>query len=601
MARSHEADKQPHNILILLNPNSGQLLGGKVYSNIVRPILLASGIKYELYETKYPRDAEECVKSKDLSQYTAIASISGDGLLHEIVNGLLSRKDNEQFKKIPLAIIPAGSGNGLAKSIECTYPEAATIAIIKGNTKPMDIMSVSFSSGVVKYCFLSVTWGIIADIDIESERLRWAGPARFDLYGLLRLLKLRKYKGRLHYLAADEADGNPKKEHVDGRNDSNDSGKGISPSPHIVNSQRIINSNTSRPPSAVDFLEGQDAVIPNWVTVDGPFTMVNAVNVPWLSKTFMAAESPRLCDGTIDLIYTKNIKKVSLMSYLTGQCSYDSFKGNDIHHVKVKALVLDPLVGTKPAKNNQIEQDDEIHSHITKPAPALSPARNSGALNTKQTSMEVCVGPKNVAMAETDASSQPMKSSDGEYLYRRKSVFGIGTIRKKVSSVISPMSPVLNSPQISASFSENPEAYLEKPADKRLSSAIKNSEQFRNLSEPPVKISQGCLKTPEEYISCVTASTPLHHTVSPSISEISFKPNNPKTHQKGIIVLDGEVSPLGPIKIECHPSLLSIITGQWYCETKPHPTDAQTKALYGQMIIGSMSQPTALMTFSSAS
>ncbi|KAJ2789391.1 hypothetical protein H4R20_007191, partial [Coemansia guatemalensis] len=78
-------------------------------------------------------------------------------------------------------------------------------------------MSVMQASGRTEYCFLSVTWGLLADIDIESERMRWAGAARFDLYGTLRVMNMRFYGGRLHYLpvADDDSDDH-------GDDDSND-------------------------------------------------------------------------------------------------------------------------------------------------------------------------------------------------------------------------------------------------------------------------------------------------------------------------------------------------------------------------------------------
>jgi hypothetical protein len=47
-----------------------------------------------------------------------------------------------------------------------------------------------------------VSWAIIADIDIESEKWRCCGPARFTVGALVRALCLRKYRGRLWYLPA---------------------------------------------------------------------------------------------------------------------------------------------------------------------------------------------------------------------------------------------------------------------------------------------------------------------------------------------------------------------------------------------------------------
>jgi diacylglycerol kinase family enzyme len=60
--------------------------------------------------------------------------------------------------------------------------------------------------GERRFSFLSLEWAIIADIDIESESLRFLGDARFDVYGALRGISLRKYSGRFSYLPADRAD-----------------------------------------------------------------------------------------------------------------------------------------------------------------------------------------------------------------------------------------------------------------------------------------------------------------------------------------------------------------------------------------------------------
>lgn len=50
--------------------------------------------------------------------FDGIVSVSGDGLFHEIVNGLMSRSDWEEIKeKITLGIIPGGTSNGLVKSL----------------------------------------------------------------------------------------------------------------------------------------------------------------------------------------------------------------------------------------------------------------------------------------------------------------------------------------------------------------------------------------------------------------------------------------------------------------------------------------------------
>lgn len=71
----------------------------------------------------------------------------------------------------------------------------------------MDLVSVttspppnSLSAPRRLFSFLSVAWGFVSDVDIESERYRGLGSARFTLGTLVRIASLRSYKGRLSYL-----------------------------------------------------------------------------------------------------------------------------------------------------------------------------------------------------------------------------------------------------------------------------------------------------------------------------------------------------------------------------------------------------------------
>jgi len=53
------------------------------------------------------------------------------------------------------------------------------------------------------YSFLSVSWCMLADIDIESEKIRWMGNTRFYVWAMLRVMKLRRYRAVLSYLGED--------------------------------------------------------------------------------------------------------------------------------------------------------------------------------------------------------------------------------------------------------------------------------------------------------------------------------------------------------------------------------------------------------------
>ena len=64
-----------------------------------------------------------------------------------------------------------GSGNAIAKSMDCEDPMAATFALIRGKAAPWDIMGIKQGDSIL-YSHLSLTHGMIADIDIGYEDFR---------------------------------------------------------------------------------------------------------------------------------------------------------------------------------------------------------------------------------------------------------------------------------------------------------------------------------------------------------------------------------------------------------------------------------------------
>lgn len=64
------------------------------------------------------------------------------------------------------------------------------------------------------YSFLSVAWAIIADCDINSEVLRFLGSPRFTLWGVFRVIFMKRYRGSVIYSGYKMNDLNVK-EHVE--------------------------------------------------------------------------------------------------------------------------------------------------------------------------------------------------------------------------------------------------------------------------------------------------------------------------------------------------------------------------------------------------
>uniref|UniRef100_A0A7R9UEW9 DAGKc domain-containing protein n=1 Tax=Pinguiococcus pyrenoidosus TaxID=172671 RepID=A0A7R9UEW9_9STRA len=202
------ADLQPaavprrRRFLVFVNPASGRRRALHLYRSVVEPLFREARIDALLVVTEGRDHAYTFVKDyarEDLVQFDAIVTIGGDGTLSEVVNGIGARSEASMiFESVPLGVIRGGSGNGVAVSLLKAAEESldvlsSTFAVIKGRAHPFDLSQVEHpaagrgdsSDGLLdqapldleasvvekkrKLGFLSLTWGLISDIDIESE------------------------------------------------------------------------------------------------------------------------------------------------------------------------------------------------------------------------------------------------------------------------------------------------------------------------------------------------------------------------------------------------------------------------------------------------
>lgn len=252
------------------------------------------------------------------------------------------------------------------------------------------------------YSFLSVGWGLIADIDIESEGLRFIGGSRFVLWSIYRsignyyhsieiqslslilfisifsfffLPVPKTYRGRLSYLPIDSK----KLISLNQKHNSSDNikievntnqGGDVTDSSTI---QRSFNPSSNGNSSSIeDTLQdisdnddddggddvrsspspNQDYYIPplwedvpsNWVTIEDDFIMVQSSSQSHLSPTVHFAPESELADGVIWLAYLTS--KVSIKNLLRFLSSLETARHIDLPYLKwipVRAYRLEPL------------------------------------------------------------------------------------------------------------------------------------------------------------------------------------------------------------------------------------------------------------------
>ncbi|KAK9051745.1 hypothetical protein SSX86_028373 [Deinandra increscens subsp. villosa] len=333
---------RPKKMFIFVNPFGGKKSASKLFTKHVKPILEDANIEYTIQETKYQLHAKEVSRSLDLTKYDGIICVSGDGILVEVVNGLLERQDWAAALKTPLGIIPAGTGNGMIKSLldsvgePCT-PTHAVLAAIRGHKRSLDVATI-WQGETVFFSVLMLAWGLVSDIDIESEKYRWMGSARIEFYALKRILRLREYNGSISFVPA------PGFEDVGEENCSCvDSMEPLKPRQHGYQGPKV------------------DFKSLNWRKLNGPFVSVWLHNVPWGAENTMAAPDAKFEDGYLDLIVMRQCPKLALISLMSKMNNGDHVKSPYVLYIKVKAVILEPGTRTDGStKEGIIDSDGEV-------------------------------------------------------------------------------------------------------------------------------------------------------------------------------------------------------------------------------------------------
>ncbi|WVZ68577.1 hypothetical protein U9M48_017503 [Paspalum notatum var. saurae] len=350
MTRGLDSLGRPKRLFVFVNPFGGRKCARKIYDTEIRPLFEAAGVTITVQETEYQGHAREVASSMDLAKYDGIVCVSGDGVLVEVVNGILQRTDWEEAIKMPIGVVPAGTGNGMAKSLLHVASETysvsnAVFAIIRGHKQPLDVCTIL--QGETKFfSVLLMTWGLVADIDIESEKYRWMGSARFDFYvgcrAVVRIMNLRKYCGTIQFVPAPgyEAYGEPVKQVKNSIIESLEQGK----------------SRLSSYPGPLVELQASD-----WRSIDGPFVAVWVNNVPWAAEDIMAAPEAKFSDGYMDAVILRDCPKADLLSLLMKMSNGSYIKSPYVTYLKVRSFQLSPgQLVENPKRGGIIDVDGEV-------------------------------------------------------------------------------------------------------------------------------------------------------------------------------------------------------------------------------------------------
>jgi sphingosine kinase len=194
LARAYGTAKRAKRAYVVINPRAGQGKADKIWTQQVAPLFAAARMSVTAVWTSRAGEAVELATAMDVDAYDVAAACGGDGGAHELLNGLAARPDARRaLSRIALAHVPCGSGNAMSCNLYGTHrPSVAALAIIKGVVTSMDLVSVTYGDRRL-LSFLSQAFGIVADIDLGTEHLRWMGQHRFVFGFLVLVMKQMTY------------------------------------------------------------------------------------------------------------------------------------------------------------------------------------------------------------------------------------------------------------------------------------------------------------------------------------------------------------------------------------------------------------------------
>lgn len=233
--------RRPRHLLVLINPFGGKRQAEDVYNRHVAPVFERAGIKTVVRRTQFGGHARSLLldmSAAELSAYDGVVAVGGDGLFHEVVNGLLSLRAlavkrtttesggdalsplqaaqqsrftaDETQKRAAAALalrvghIPAGSTDAVACTLNGTRNAfSAGMRIALGDGVPLDVLRIDAADGSTEFATCMASYGFMGDLMAESEGLRWMGPLRYEVIGAKMLAANRSYHVKISYLPAE--------------------------------------------------------------------------------------------------------------------------------------------------------------------------------------------------------------------------------------------------------------------------------------------------------------------------------------------------------------------------------------------------------------
>ncbi len=178
-------------ILLVYNTYAGHGFAGKILPQ-VEAAFNENQVEFDIQITNYPGHGVEIVKNAGPGKYDGIVAAGGDGTLFEVINGYFQ---NPSGLKIPIGVLPVGTGNAFARDLELdnTIWKEAIKIIASQNTRKVDVGK--FHTHGQDYYYLNILGiGFVADVTKVAHKLKVLGNISYTFGVLFRTVFLSSDK-----------------------------------------------------------------------------------------------------------------------------------------------------------------------------------------------------------------------------------------------------------------------------------------------------------------------------------------------------------------------------------------------------------------------
>lgn len=195
---------QAGHIAVLVNPASGHGVGVDS-ARVAVERLRARGADVRVHQGADERETVALGRLAVAERPDVVVVVGGDGTVSSVLGPLLE-------SGIPLAVVPGGTGNDLAREHGIPLDDAAAAAdlALDGARRRVDTGTVTADDGTVRHFVTVLCAGLDSLTNERTNRMTWPkGPARYLAAIYLEWLRLRRFAYRLEPAAAPalEQDG----------------------------------------------------------------------------------------------------------------------------------------------------------------------------------------------------------------------------------------------------------------------------------------------------------------------------------------------------------------------------------------------------------